>query len=149
MVITFPTTPSNHPTLSPLTTSSKTSTPLPLPELRLLRRCPHPCPPSSAITTPREIPVHRCIFYAQSPFLCSFFSTTVDANPAKEEGWNIKLKELAKGFDLGYDSLVSVLAYLYSGKARPLSDGVCICTDEKCSLVVPSCCGFHGGYSNS
>ncbi|XXG57114.1 hypothetical protein AAC387_Pa03g4351 [Persea americana] len=92
-------------------------------------------PPSSSGTASREIPVHRCILSARSPFFRSIFSTAAEANPAKEKGWKIELKELAKDFDLGYDSLVSVLTYLYSGKARPLPDGVCICVDEKCSHV--------------
>ncbi|KAF2302711.1 hypothetical protein GH714_001346 [Hevea brasiliensis] len=53
----------------------------------------------------------------------------------QREGSKFELKELAKDYDVGFDSLVAVLAYLYTGKVRPLPKGVCVCVDEDCSHV--------------
>lgn len=36
-------------------------------------------------------------------------------------------------FDVGFDSLVAALSYLYSGKVRQPPDGVCVCVDDVCS----------------
>ncbi|XP_065849991.1 BTB/POZ domain and ankyrin repeat-containing protein NPR1-like isoform X3 [Euphorbia lathyris] len=79
----------------------------------------------------REIPVHRCILSARSPF----FKTVFSGSGAKEKRGNFELKELAKDFEIGFDALVAVLAYLYSGKVKPLPEGVCVCVDEDCSHV--------------
>ena len=45
----------------------------------------------------------------------------------------LKLKDLAKDHEVGLDALMAVLAYLYSGKVRPLPKGVCVCVDDDCS----------------
>ncbi|XP_012076962.1 BTB/POZ domain and ankyrin repeat-containing protein NPR1 isoform X2 [Jatropha curcas] len=79
----------------------------------------------------REVPVHRCILSARSPFFKAVFS----GSAAKEKGQNFEVKELAKDYDIGFDSIVTVLSYLYNGKVRPLPKGVCVCVDEDCSHV--------------
>ncbi|XP_059634811.1 BTB/POZ domain and ankyrin repeat-containing protein NPR1-like [Cornus florida] len=76
----------------------------------------------------REVAVHRCVLSARSPFFKNVFA-------CKERGVNLELKELAKEFDVSFDALVSVLAYLYSGKVKPLPEGVCVCVDEECRHV--------------
>ncbi|KAF5748469.1 regulatory protein NPR1 isoform X1 [Tripterygium wilfordii] len=76
----------------------------------------------------REVPVHRCILSVRSPFFKSLFSR-------KRGVVKFELKELAKDYVLGFDALVAVLAYLYSGKARPSPRGVCQCVDDGCSHV--------------
>lgn len=41
-----------------------------------------------------------------------------------------------RDYEVGFDSLVLVLAYLYCGKARPFPKGVCVCVDDDtCSHV--------------
>nr|AYM55854.1 nonexpresser of PR genes 1 [Camptotheca acuminata] len=77
----------------------------------------------------REIAVHRCILSARSPFFKNVFC-------GKERGVKLELKELAKDFDVSFDSLVTVLAYLYSGKVKSLPKDVCACVDEECEHVV-------------
>ncbi|WCJ42706.1 BTB/POZ domain and ankyrin repeat-containing protein NPR1 [Euphorbia peplus] len=79
----------------------------------------------------REIPVHRCILSARSTFFKELFS----GSGAKEKGGKFELKELAKEYEIGYDSVLAVLGYLYSGKVKPLPEGVCVCVDEDCSHV--------------
>lgn len=51
----------------------------------------------------------------------------------KDRGAKFELKELARDYEIGYDSLVAVLAYLYSGRVRSLPRGVCVCVDDDCS----------------
>jgi len=43
-----------------------------------------------------------------------------------------ELKELARDYEVGFDALEAVLAYLYSGKVKPLPKDVCVCVDEDC-----------------
>ncbi|KAG6769957.1 hypothetical protein POTOM_025624 [Populus tomentosa] len=50
-------------------------------------------------------------------------------------GSNVELKELAKDYDVGFDSLMTVLGYLYSGKVRPFPKDVCACVDDDCSHI--------------
>ncbi|KAL5770989.1 hypothetical protein ACOSP7_015143 [Xanthoceras sorbifolium] len=76
----------------------------------------------------REVRVHRCILSARSPFFKNLFSE-------KERGAKFELRELVRDYDIGFDSLVSVLGYLYTGKVRPLPKGVCVCVDDGCSHV--------------
>ncbi|XP_050216606.1 BTB/POZ domain and ankyrin repeat-containing protein NPR1-like [Mercurialis annua] len=78
----------------------------------------------------REVPVHRCILSSRSPFFKAIFCSNKEKGVVKFE-----LKELAKDYDVGFDSVVAVLGYLYSGKVRPLPKGVCVCVDEVCSHV--------------
>lgn len=75
----------------------------------------------------REIPVHRCILAARSPFLRNMFSGHGGKN-AKFE-----LKEWMKDYDVSSEVIVTVLSYLYSGRVKACSKDVCICVDEECS----------------
>nr|AFQ23179.1 NPR-1 [Morus alba var. multicaulis]AGI03909.1 NPR1 [Morus alba var. multicaulis] len=75
----------------------------------------------------REVPVHRCILAARSGFFRNMFCRS------REKGSRFELKELAKGHEVGFDPLVAVLGYLYSGKVGALAKGVCLCADEDCS----------------
>ncbi|XP_052199786.1 BTB/POZ domain and ankyrin repeat-containing protein NPR1-like [Diospyros lotus] len=79
-----------------------------------------------AVSGGREIAVHRCILSARSAFFKDAFCGT-------ERGVSLELKQLAKDFDVSFKALVSVLAYLYSGKVRALPEGVCVCVDDECS----------------
>ncbi|CAL8171902.1 unnamed protein product [Prunus armeniaca] len=84
------------------------------------------------VNTGREVPVHRCILSARSSFFKNVFS-------AKDIGSGsavrFELKELAKEYDVGLDSLLAVLGYLYSGKLRSFPKGVCVCVDDACAHV--------------
>ncbi|KAK6944805.1 Ankyrin repeat [Dillenia turbinata] len=77
----------------------------------------------------KEVPIHRCILAARSPFFKSLFGSWRD-NSVK-----IELKELAKEIEIGTESLLIVLGYMYSGTVRELPKGVCDCVDEDCSHV--------------
>lgn len=83
---------------------------------------------------PDEVGVHRCVLSARSPFLKGIFSKKAkekgEGNPTK-----LELKDLVKDFEVGFDALVGVLGYLYSGKVGPLPKGVCVCVDEECGHV--------------
>ncbi|XP_077210486.1 BTB/POZ domain and ankyrin repeat-containing protein NPR1-like [Tasmannia lanceolata] len=76
-----------------------------------------------------QVPVHRCILSARSPFFRQVFAA------ANEKGGKVELKEFARDFDVGIDSLVTVLSYLYSGKVKPLPEEVCFCVDDGCSHI--------------
>ncbi|KAE7998527.1 hypothetical protein FH972_003065 [Carpinus fangiana] len=83
---------------------------------------------SSTTTNAREVPIHRCILAARSPFFKSLFSGSSPAAKCSE----FELKELARDYKVGLDALEAVLAYLYSGKVKPLPKDVCVCVDEDC-----------------
>lgn len=74
----------------------------------------------------REIPVHRCILSARSPFFKIFFAN-------KEGNVKLDLKEVMKEYEVSYDALVTVLAYVYSGRVPARPKDVCICVDDQCS----------------
>ncbi|XP_043697484.1 LOW QUALITY PROTEIN: BTB/POZ domain and ankyrin repeat-containing protein NPR1-like [Telopea speciosissima] len=78
----------------------------------------------------RQLPVHRCILSARSPFFRSVFSSA-----GREGGGKFEMKELTKDFNVGFDALEAVISYLYSGKVKPLPKDVCACVDEDCSHV--------------
>ncbi|KAK9099371.1 hypothetical protein Syun_026416 [Stephania yunnanensis] len=84
-----------------------------------------------AVSSAREIPVHRCVLAARSPF----FKTLFAKNNSGGGETKIELKEVAKEFELGADSLGVVLAYLYSGKVKPFPRDSCVCVDEECLHV--------------
>ncbi|KAJ6812996.1 BTB/POZ domain and ankyrin repeat-containing protein NPR1-like [Iris pallida] len=77
---------------------------------------------------PRDLHVHRCLLSSRSPFFRLHLSST----PPPER---LDLGEILVGFDVGYDALVLVMGYLYSGKVGPLPKGVCECADEDCRHV--------------
>ncbi|GLT52832.1 hypothetical protein SLA2020_261490 [Shorea laevis] len=83
---------------------------------------------SSTTSNVREVPVHRCILSARSPFFKSLFA---GSSPAAKCG-EFELKELARDYEVGFDALEAVLAYLYSGKVKPWPKDVCVCVDEDC-----------------
>lgn len=76
----------------------------------------------------KEIPVHRCILSARSPFFRNVFS-------GKDKSVKVVLKELMKEYEVSYDAVVTVLAYLYCGKIRASPKDVCVCVDIECSHV--------------
>nr|ABX71071.1 NPR1 [Nicotiana glutinosa] len=78
----------------------------------------------------KEIPVHRCILSARSPFFKNLFCGKKEKNSSK-----VELKEVMKEHEVSYDAVMSVLAYLYSGKVRPSPKDVCVCVDNDCSHV--------------
>ncbi|KAI8553464.1 hypothetical protein RHMOL_Rhmol05G0018300 [Rhododendron molle] len=82
-----------------------------------------------AVACGREIPIHRCILSARSPFFKNIFSGT-------EAGVKLEMKDLARDFEVSFHALVTVLVFLYSGRVRSLRpDGVCICVDDECEHV--------------
>ncbi|KAL0315780.1 UNVERIFIED_CONTAM: BTB/POZ domain and ankyrin repeat-containing protein NPR1 [Sesamum radiatum] len=74
----------------------------------------------------RDIPVHRCILSARSVFFKNLFVN-------RERDTKFELKEVMKDYAVGYDALVTVLAYIYSGKVRVSPKDVCVCVDDECS----------------
>lgn len=83
------------------------------------------------LSTGREVPVHRCILSSRSGFFKNVFAGT-----GKQRGPKFELKELVRDYEVGFDPLVAVLAYLYCGKVRPFPIGVCVCVDDDaCSHV--------------
>lgn len=78
----------------------------------------------------RVVPVHRCILSSRSAFFKAILSEKVS-----DVGVKLDLKELAKDYKVSFEALVTVLAYIYSGKVRQLPKGVCRCADEECDHV--------------
>ncbi|KAI3814477.1 hypothetical protein L1987_14117 [Smallanthus sonchifolius] len=73
----------------------------------------------------REVPVHRCILAKRSLFFKNKFCE-------KDHNVKLEMKELASDCEIGFDSLMSVLNYVYSGKIKGLPKDVCVCVDEEC-----------------
>ncbi|XP_041004937.1 BTB/POZ domain and ankyrin repeat-containing protein NPR1 [Juglans microcarpa x Juglans regia] len=86
----------------------------------------------SSSSNGREILVHRCILASRSPFFKNVFATSAKEIKGVAE---FELKELAKEHQVGVDAVEAVLAYLYSGKVRPLPKAVCVCVDADCLHV--------------
>ncbi|KAL8137389.1 hypothetical protein V2J09_003390 [Rumex salicifolius] len=87
-----------------------------------------------ALVSGQEIAVHRCILAARSPYLKSAFASFNERDTGAKDGRvRIELKKLAGDVDVGFDALSTVLAYLYSGKVKPLPRDVCVCVDDECS----------------
>lgn len=59
-----------------------------------------------AVAGGREIPVHRCILSARSGFFRNVFSGS------KDRGSRFELKDLAKDYEVGFNSVMAVLGYL-------------------------------------
>ncbi|OWM83127.1 hypothetical protein CDL15_Pgr011809 [Punica granatum] len=76
----------------------------------------------------RELPVHRCILAARSPFFRVAFAE-------KDRGAKLELKEIAREMEVRPESMLAVLGYLYSGKVKPLPKGVRECVDDLCCHV--------------
>ncbi|RDX90906.1 BTB/POZ domain and ankyrin repeat-containing protein NPR1, partial [Mucuna pruriens] len=72
----------------------------------------------------REIAVHRCILASRSCFFKEAFAG----------GGVLRLKEVTKEYDVGLEAVGTVLAYLYSGRVKPLPQArFCECVDDACS----------------
>ncbi|CAN6804880.1 hypothetical protein Bca52824_060104 [Brassica carinata] len=74
----------------------------------------------------RELSFHRVLLAARSPFFRNALTTAVV---------KLELKEIAKDHVVGVDSVVAVLAYIYSGRVKPPPKGVSECADESCCHV--------------
>ncbi|KAF9617715.1 hypothetical protein IFM89_038215 [Coptis chinensis] len=83
-------------------------------------------------TCSKEVAIHRCILSARSSFFKNLFSINIVPVGKKERVLKLDLKELCKDFEVGYDSLVCVLGYLYSGKVKGVPRNVCVCVDDDC-----------------
>nr|AKV91675.1 NPR1 [Capsella grandiflora] len=79
----------------------------------------------------REVSFHRCVVSARSPF---FKNTLAAAQKEKDSNAVVKLelKEIAKDYEVSFDSVVTVLAYVYSSRVRPPPKGVSECADDNC-----------------
>ncbi|XP_020097395.1 BTB/POZ domain and ankyrin repeat-containing protein NPR1-like [Ananas comosus] len=87
--------------------------------------------PGGGARAPREIGVHRCVLSARSPFFREVFARRErGAAPGAPE--RVEVRELVGEFQVGYEALVAVLEYLYSGRVGPLPREVCICVDDEC-----------------
>ncbi|KAI3714552.1 hypothetical protein L6452_21508 [Arctium lappa] len=72
----------------------------------------------------REIAVHRCILSGRSPF----FKEKFNGNHVR-----LEMKEFCGDYEIGLESVISVLKYLYSGRIiKGLPKDVCVCVDEEC-----------------
>ncbi|KFK36581.1 hypothetical protein AALP_AA4G142100 [Arabis alpina] len=82
----------------------------------------------------REVSFHRCVVSSRSPF---FKRVLKDKEKSSDSTTAVKLemKEIAKDYEVGFDSVVAVLAYVYSGRVRPPPKGVSDCADENCCHV--------------
>lgn len=86
-----------------------------------------------------SLPLHRCVLSARSPFFhCRLLLD--NSNNNTDGGGNgspskLDLGEDLAGFDVGYEALVLVLGYVYTGKVGPLPREVSECADEDCRHV--------------
>ncbi|CAN8273875.1 unnamed protein product [Cochlearia groenlandica] len=88
----------------------------------------------------REISLHRCILSSRSPFFKRAFASAAkekEKSAAAAAGVvKLDLKKIATDYDeIGFDSVVAVLAYVYTGRVRPPPKGVSDCADENCRHV--------------
>lgn len=81
----------------------------------------------------REVSFHRCILSARSPFFKAELAAAEKVQ--KSTPVKLELKKLAAEYDVGFDSVVAVLAYVYCGRVRPPPKGVSECADESCCHV--------------
>ncbi|KAJ0265618.1 Regulatory protein NPR1 [Hirschfeldia incana] len=75
----------------------------------------------------REVPFHRVLLAARSPFFQNALTTT--------DVVKLELEEIAKDHVVGVDSVIAVLAYIYTGRVKPPPRGVSQCADETCRHV--------------
>ncbi|XP_024015853.1 regulatory protein NPR1 isoform X2 [Eutrema salsugineum] len=78
----------------------------------------------------REVPFHRCLLAARSPFFRNALAAVKNSAAVK-----LELKEIAKDHQVGFDSVVAVLSYIYSGRVKPPPKGVSDCAYENCCHV--------------
>ncbi|RZS10259.1 hypothetical protein BHM03_00041452 [Ensete ventricosum] len=78
---------------------------------------------SSGGDPPHEVPVHRCVLSARSPFFLEKFAGGSVA---------LELGELVAGFEVGREALEAVLEYIYTGRPEELPRGVAECAEESC-----------------
>ncbi|KAF8705716.1 hypothetical protein HU200_030912 [Digitaria exilis] len=91
-----------------------------------------------------DIRVHRCVLCARSPFLRDLFARrAADAGATEEKGKEkekeknkeekdkVELRELlGDEVEVGYEALLLVIEYLYSGRVGALPKAACLCVDE-------------------
>ncbi|XP_006645596.2 BTB/POZ domain and ankyrin repeat-containing protein NPR1 [Oryza brachyantha] len=86
-----------------------------------------------------EVRVHRCVLAARSPFLRGVFARRAAEAAAEGGGGDrLELREILGGEDgveVGYEALLLVLEYLYSGRVGDLPKAACLCVDEECAHV--------------
>ncbi|XP_042065913.1 BTB/POZ domain and ankyrin repeat-containing protein NPR1-like isoform X2 [Salvia splendens] len=61
------------------------------------------------------------------------FDFFADARLVSASDAKLEMKDVLKDCDVGYEALVTVLAYIYSGKVRVSPKDVCVCVDDECS----------------
>ncbi|CAH2077912.1 unnamed protein product [Thlaspi arvense] len=81
----------------------------------------------------KEISFHRCVLSARIPVFKNALATTV--KDTKSSAVKLELKDIARDHEVGFDSVVSVLAYVYSGRVRPPPKGASDCVDDDCCHV--------------
>ncbi|KAI8553462.1 hypothetical protein RHMOL_Rhmol05G0018100 [Rhododendron molle] len=84
----------------------------------------------------REVSIHPCILSARSPFLNNLFSGEERRVKLELKDFLRRFSGFAKDFDVSFDALVTVLAYLYGEDLGSLrSEGAYICVDDECEHV--------------
>ncbi|CAF2107204.1 unnamed protein product [Brassica napus] len=84
----------------------------------------------------REVSFHRFIVAARSPFFKNALAAAAEKDPQKSTaGTKLELKNIATDYEVGFDSVAAVMAYIYSGRVRPPPKGVSDCADEDCRHV--------------
>ncbi|CAA7025410.1 unnamed protein product [Microthlaspi erraticum] len=80
----------------------------------------------------REISFHRCVLSARIPVFKTALAAVKDQ---KSTSVKLELKQIARDYEVGYDSVVTVLSYVYTGRVRPPPKGASDCVDEDCCHV--------------
>ncbi|KAL1209133.1 Regulatory protein NPR1 [Cardamine amara subsp. amara] len=80
----------------------------------------------------REVSFHRCILSARSSFFKTALATAEKEKNSNNTAVKLELKKIANDHEVGFDSVVTVLAYVYSSRVRPPPKGVSECADENC-----------------
>lgn len=84
----------------------------------------------------REVSFHRFIVAARSPLFKNALAAAAEKDPQKSTaGTKLELKNMATDYEVGFDSVAAVMAYMYSGRVRPPPKGVSDCADEDCRHV--------------
>ncbi|VVB11472.1 unnamed protein product [Arabis nemorensis] len=85
------------------------------------------------LSSGREVSFHRCVLSARIPIFKTALATAVKG----KESTTVKLdlKEIASDYQVGFDSVVTVLAYVYSGRVRQPPKGASDCVDDGCCHV--------------